>query len=719
MTSAVPSSSTVLPTKYGEILESDMVNAAFFITFGIIVNLFNLLVILTVLNFRSVSNPDVLILALAIADYLSSWVLFPLGAYFYLAPVPSFNIICAIYTSTSTAIQLFSTAIITLITMDRFLAIRKPIFYRAKLSVPNLKRALVVLAIICILLSCLPLILQAFNVLKLPENTKTQCFSYHYIFAYILLIWSFLQIPAVIYFYIGFIFYIRQFINHKSQKSFDNIPSTERRKRRWYRIISCRWKSCRGKKTTDPPTRQEILEKTISMMKHLNLKRCTRMANTAAWIVVIFYFAWTLALVTITYQLITKEEVPVLNFIVIRLTLIDSILNPVVYASLCSHYKLGFQWAMFYPLRLCGYRKHTRKSALGLTVSEMKRVTQRMAIDEWESPGLNRRLYNRRAHRHLKNGSISARTDEIGFDNPGFEETSSSPIKVNTASCLEQTTVTTNAIVESSPQTSRQIQQDISPLNYHKRSRRPQEGAVVAQALEQQISDSGVDVESLHQEGVTSTCSSPAGIRAVQKDRGSINSTQSDPVMMTSPNHVISDKHTSASHMHSLRIETTRNTSWQSADTLIKIHVDVLELLNESAMLGPYCLQSKIKRCKLRSSERPPALKFSPRENRFVDRRTSFDDLDAYYLDFTKPIMEQFPKNVSNNTQSGLDVPSNSSGLDDVWKGQPFQDDLVKYSQLVMHKHKHDDESMRQNEHDRISMTTVSSTNKTDESTSF
>ena len=292
--------STIPPDDYDDLFESDLLNAAFFVTFGIIVNLSNLLIIITVLNFRSVSNPDVLILALAIVDYLSSWILFPLAVYYYLAPAPDIAVICVIYATASCALQLFSIAIVTLMTMDRFLAIRKPILYRARLSVPNLKRLIMVLAILCIIIPCLPSILEACKVAKMPTLTDDDhCFAYHSIFVYMLLIWSYAQIPIVIYCLIGFIVYIRQFINHKSRTSFESIHSNSRTKGRWHQLfkkLTC--KTCREKDEKRPQTRQEVLEKTISMMKHLNLKRCTRMANTLAWIVIIYYAVWTVALVS-------------------------------------------------------------------------------------------------------------------------------------------------------------------------------------------------------------------------------------------------------------------------------------------------------------------------------------------------------------------------------------------------------------------------------------
>ena len=361
-----------------------------------------------------------------------------------------------------------------------------------------------------------------------------------------------------------------------------------------------------------------------------------------------------------------------------------------------------------------------------VSVSEMKKITQRMAIDEWESPGINRRLYDQKVLKKQRSNASTVRTEEVGFENPGFDDISTSPNPTNAPS-TEQTTIITNAIVETPPCVPHSVH-DIPPSLYSKHSTRNKDGAVFAK-LEMQTSDSGVDVESIQQDGATSSYSSPAtNPRILTKDRGgSLNSTQSEPAGVTgsnpsgvkgsNPSLTLSNKHTSANHTHSVRIETSRN-AWQSAETLVKIHVDVLELLNESAMLGPYCLQSKIKRSKLRSSERPPTLKFSARENRFIARRTSFDDLDAYYLDFSKPIIDQITssdesKGKTSNLESDTYKPD-MAGLEGPWNSRSmssFQDDLTIYSQLLLRKHE-EDETKATNK-------PVSDINHNDESTSL
>ena len=296
--------------------EFDVVHASLLIVFGLAVNLCNLLVIVTVLNFRALSNSDVLILALSAVDYFASWVLFPIAIVVYLSDddlSANPGVVCDIFTTVSTCAQLLSTAIITLMTLDRFLAIRRPIFYKTKLTVGNVKVALVLLVVTCALLSCIPMILQALDLTaKFPRgnDTRTTCFNYPVPNAYIILAWSYPQIPIVVYSYFGFIVYIRQFVKHKSQSSFNSGGSSKKsilfecRK-----FLCCHHVRCSNEDDSDDePTRQEVLEKTLAMMKALNLKRCTRMANTVVWIVLIYYVAWSFVLVSMVKNGKTKNQ---------------------------------------------------------------------------------------------------------------------------------------------------------------------------------------------------------------------------------------------------------------------------------------------------------------------------------------------------------------------------------------------------------------------------
>nr|XP_054768201.1 uncharacterized protein LOC129275737 [Lytechinus pictus] len=99
--------------------------------------------------------------------------------------------------------------------------------------------------------------------------------------------------------------------------------------------------------------------------------------------------------VCVFYELLTGSYLPLLDYVIIRVILASSILNPIVYVTFSQTYRYGYQRVLVKPLRLCGYEWRSRKP-LGLTGSEMQKISHRMALEEWESPGLVRRQYSKR-----------------------------------------------------------------------------------------------------------------------------------------------------------------------------------------------------------------------------------------------------------------------------------------------------------------------------------
>ncbi|PIK49368.1 hypothetical protein BSL78_13758 [Apostichopus japonicus] len=72
----------------------------------------------------------------------------------------------------------------------------------------------------------------------------------------------------------------------------------------------------------------------------------------------------------------------------------DSIFSPLVYARI-DRYSEAYTALTCGPCRLCG---HTQTFPHGLTASEIKRITKRLALEGCESPGINMRNYSRRGH---------------------------------------------------------------------------------------------------------------------------------------------------------------------------------------------------------------------------------------------------------------------------------------------------------------------------------
>ncbi|XP_041479544.1 uncharacterized protein LOC121427273 [Lytechinus variegatus] len=99
--------------------------------------------------------------------------------------------------------------------------------------------------------------------------------------------------------------------------------------------------------------------------------------------------------VSVFYELLTGSYLPIFDYVIIRVILTSSILNPIVYVTFSKTYRYGYQRLLVKALRLCGYEWRSRKP-LGLTGSEMQKISHRMALEEWESPGLVRRRYSKR-----------------------------------------------------------------------------------------------------------------------------------------------------------------------------------------------------------------------------------------------------------------------------------------------------------------------------------
>ncbi|XP_071805756.1 uncharacterized protein [Asterias amurensis] len=533
------------------------------IILGVLVGLCSSLTIIAVHKFRSVSNPDILIFALAILDFTSSVTVFPLAAYWYLRVGTFPGELCLVYGALTTALQLASTAVVSLMTVDRFLAIRKPIFYRTRLGGVQLKRVVAAIVISSAVIGCIPAILsEPTTKWTIMTNRHGYCtFDYSKNFTFVILAISVPQIPLLVYCYVGFVVSIRKFIQRRQpsqeQSPVGSTASSEASGRRSQHPGPVRSESnkelvassCRAfccccfgcptkcrKKTKKVVSKEDILEKTQNLMKNLNLKRCTRMSKTVALVVIIYYVPWTLALITMVVELITQYYNSTLNLIMVRLMMAHSIFYPAVYAVLCENYKQAYKWALSLPLHACGVSWYERPP-LGLTVSEMQRISHRMALEEWESPGLNRRLYSKRPFlkRSTTNSLKDAITadDEPGQTNLGFDgnENTSSEQNVDdgqvTIEIVPEGAARKPSIESTSPSTAGvqivHIERPPSPPDERVPREENKQGtsATMRRPLENQTSDSGVDVDSIYLDSAPSGNNSPAILRLLTVDSDS------------------------------------------------------------------------------------------------------------------------------------------------------------------------------------------------------
>ncbi|XP_038062045.1 uncharacterized protein LOC119732553 [Patiria miniata] len=538
----------------GDTSPGDIAHATVVILIGILVSFCSFLTILAVHKFRSVSNPDILILALAIIDFISSFTVFPLAAFWYLKTVAYPTELCLVYGALTTTIQLASTAVVSLMTVDRFLAIRRPILYRTRLGSPQLKRLVIIMVVISAVIGCLPAALSSTTWTTVTNRHGYCTFQYSSDFTFVILALSLPQIPLLLYCYYGFLVSIRKFIKRRQSgpvpsPASSSVSSSELGRRNHTAsppgpTVADRWEAwearcriyccccccsvCRAKQTK-PASREEMVERTQTMMKNLNLKRCTRMSKTVALVVVIYYIPWLLTLITMTIELITRVDnySSTLSLITVRLMMAHSILYPMVYATLCGNYRQAYKWALSLPFHPCGLEWHERPP-LGISVSEMHRISHQMALEEWESPGLNRRLYSKRPY--LKRSTTDSLKDtpnaegDAGRDNPAFEgnEMTSSDQTAELDGHITVEIVHERAPVEApannpTPSVSvhRVAHADTPPLSHRPRRRedKKQGSCAPRRPLENQTSDSGVDVDSIHLDSAPSGSNSPAVIR--------------------------------------------------------------------------------------------------------------------------------------------------------------------------------------------------------------
>lgn len=169
-------------------------------------------------------------------------------------------------------------------------------------------------------------------------------------------------------------------------------------------------------------------------------------------------------------------------------------------------------------------------------VSEMQRISHRMALEEWESPGLNRRLYSKRPF--LKRSTTNSLKDAITADeepgqtNLGFDanENTSSEQNVDdgqvTIEIVPEGAARKPSIESTAPSTAGvqvvHIERPPSPPERAPREESKQgTSAPMRRPLENQTSDSGVDVDSIYLDSAPSGNNSPAILRLLTVDSDS------------------------------------------------------------------------------------------------------------------------------------------------------------------------------------------------------
>ncbi|XP_033103913.1 uncharacterized protein LOC117106628 [Anneissia japonica] len=375
---------------------SSLILATVVIFFGIFIHVSNIFIILTVLNLQSASNPDALIFSLSLVDYIMTITVFPVAAYHYWTGLDIPTWACSMSAFFVTANILFSTTVVSLMTIDRLLAIRKPIIYKLYLTTSNMIKLLVFIMFLSIGTASISLT----DLIELQSEDEYCLFEAKSWYNLLILTLIYPQIPIVVYTYSGFVHALKMFDPRQNQAI--DSGKVEKKKSNWRRYPKRSTENQKSKSTRKGNGNNSV-----------NFKRCIRMSRTVAAIVILYYIPcliWTASILT---DWILGRHLDIFSHVSIFLIMIDSSFNIIVYAVMCLHYRRTFHKVVCSPLRMCGFECY-RELPLGLTQSEIQHISNIMVLTGAERPGITRRG-------HMNdNRENQSQDDMVPIDNPAF-----------------------------------------------------------------------------------------------------------------------------------------------------------------------------------------------------------------------------------------------------------------------------------------------------------
>lgn len=275
----------------------------------ILVFLGNILIILTVRKIHTDKNFDNLIAFLALLDLTSSCTVLPIAITFYAAPsiygtksLP--EVWCKFSAIAYIFIQISSTSSITLVTLDRFVATRKPFFYRTTCEnrKKNLRLGLIILTSIGLVLSlCIillekePLIFRD-GICSLPKRSWGKL---------VILILTLPQILVVSVCYCSVVQVARKFDRRRlcyfRNRYAHDFSKTLTQQQQQPKSRQC---ASHGEPLDDITKRripnQRTAEEKHIFMRNSDVNRGTRLSVTVALIIGVYYIPWIMELVSIT-----------------------------------------------------------------------------------------------------------------------------------------------------------------------------------------------------------------------------------------------------------------------------------------------------------------------------------------------------------------------------------------------------------------------------------
>ncbi|XP_070561514.1 probable G-protein coupled receptor 149 [Ptychodera flava] len=667
-TNATANSSDGVPSD-GDVV-ADMLTVAVLVVAGIVGNLANLLTLSTIFRFKSLSVPDVWIFSLALSDYIFTMVTVPISVYDLLTASTLFTWLCSAFAFSSVWLRLSATATVTMMTLDRYLALRKPILYRTRFTIFSAKRLTIVIWSVSAVLAAFPFA----NWSSFVHSHGYCIFDYNSSYAVFILLVSFTQFVTVLYTYTEFIFSIRKFVERRQMSRTQKLSSISGKRVGNTSVVLRRLRSLRERGTGSGFGEESSSVVQSAMMNSYNVNKCTRMAKTVALIVALYYVTWSVLLTGITYELIEGRPNEMLKTIGVRVVLLNAILNPMIYAAVCNNYRRGYNKILYNVVCICGCKIH--ELPLGMTGSQVHRIAQHIVSATDNSPGLNRRMYSKRGGKDSSNSPELQRA--TSYENPTLvyspveegerppddaekQSTSEVPASENAITVHVETTVSRG----SSPAPSRTEvlvhaeHQQIENQNGDKAEKTKQSKACQSHFVhtESVQSDSGCDVESVLLESLSSAGSHEfvSGVHLTEENEENLlkqlgtrniefcaiqeSVTIKTPVgktMSLSETYELTSRNKKRTPI-AKKVELFSCKSVGDEPSLLKtpqvrIELEVLEICDDN--IDTCSLKSNISQSSsLDVSARSPRLRFSTRANRFVSN--DMEETETFSMNFT------------------------------------------------------------------------------------
>eukprot|EP00794_Sanderia_malayensis_P015436 gene15436-17012_t len=348
-------------------------------SFGLVVEIFslwillgNLVIILVVKLYKPLTIPDILVFSLALSDVFNS--LLPLqllNMITNLLHITWTEQLCITFTFTTYCLRISSVFTITVISLDRLIAVHKPLVYRSRVmhEMCKVKILMITLWIISCFLASLPFISS------IQSGYHTGKCDYQLIhlglwYGVLMECIGWLQLFIVLYCYITIKISTGNFI--KRQHKFRKAQGLKK-------VVSFKEDELQNKRRNSNDQFLSVTPSTIVKNRNFRtarswhrrpkksyedsrnwtngMRQVAKMEKLMAALVFLFYLSWLPFLVSNLVSLATRRTNETVIRIVGLCSLINGLVNPIIYATVYPRYKRGYLFVLKTILRLCGGRK--------------------------------------------------------------------------------------------------------------------------------------------------------------------------------------------------------------------------------------------------------------------------------------------------------------------------------------------------------------------------